>query len=127
MICGGDVVVYFQYLDHENLEFQNLCREIEKAFERDENSWLIMDITDETAWGMGLYNESSGYFGIEEPDEALKAELLKNKSVQLSFGTRKYYTEPLVSAGRVYIFGGGHVAQEIVPVSHSYRLSLRGF
>ncbi|WP_426159268.1 XdhC family protein [Lacrimispora sp. 38-1] len=116
MICGGDVVVYFQYLDHENLGFQNLCREIEKAFERDENSWLIMDITDETAWGMGLYNESSGFFGIEEPDQALKEELIKNKSVQLSFGAHKYYSEPLVSAGRVYIFGGGHVAQEIVPV-----------
>ena len=29
---------------------------------------------------------------------------------------RKYYCEPLVQAGTVYIFGGGHVAQELVPV-----------
>lgn len=116
MICGGDVVVYFQYLDHENLDFQTVCREIDKAFDRDENSWLIMDITDETAWGMGIYNDSSGFLGIEGPDEAGKAEMLKNKSVQFSVGGRRYYSEPFVSAGCVYIFGGGHVAQEIVPV-----------
>ncbi|MDK2965525.1 MULTISPECIES: XdhC/CoxI family protein [Lacrimispora] len=115
MICGGDVVVYFQYLDHEDLNFQMVCREIDKAFDRDEDSWLIMDITDETAWGMGIYNET-GFWGIGEPDEAGKAELLKNKSVQISCGGRRYYSEPLVSAGCVYIFGGGHVAQEIVPV-----------
>ncbi len=33
-----------------------------------------------------------------------------------NFGERKYYSEPLVRAGCVYIFGGGHVAQELVPV-----------
>jgi xanthine dehydrogenase accessory factor len=31
-------------------------------------------------------------------------------------GDVQYYTEPLTRAGRVYVFGGGHVAQELVPV-----------
>lgn len=35
MICGGDVVVYFQYLDHENQEFKELCRKIEEAYDKD--------------------------------------------------------------------------------------------
>ena len=116
MICGGDVVVYFQYLDHENLEFLNLCREIEEAYERDENSWLITDITDETAWGMGIYKESSGFAGNEDLNSEEMKDLLKNKSVQFQLNGRNYYSEPLVRAGCVYIFGGGHVAQEIVPV-----------
>ena len=34
----------------------------------------------------------------------------------LKQGQPSYYVEPLTTAGFVYIFGGGHVAQELVPV-----------
>lgn len=116
MICGGDVVVYFQYLDHENQEFKDLCSKIEDAYEKDEDSWLIMDITDETAWGLGIYRKSEGLTGIKGLEKEEREVLLKHKAVQVNFGERKYYSEPLVRAGCVYIFGGGHVAQELVPV-----------
>ena len=36
-------------------------------------------------------------------------------AVQAEALGRRYYCEPLVQAGTVYIFGGGHVAQELVP------------
>jgi len=116
MICGGDVVVYFQYLDHENQEFKELCRKIEEAYDKDEDSWLIMDITDESAWGLGIYSKSAGFTGIKGIGEEDRKVLLQYKAVQKNFGERKYYSEPLVRAGCVYIFGGGHVAQELVPV-----------
>ncbi|MEG1742385.1 MAG: XdhC family protein, partial [Acetivibrio sp.] len=41
MICGGDVVVYFQYVSPENENFKEICREIPNFFSRDENSWMI--------------------------------------------------------------------------------------
>ena len=37
------------------------------------------------------------------------------KPCQLTDGGRTYYCEPLFRAGRVYVFGGGHVSQALVP------------
>lgn len=116
MICGGDVVVYFQFLDHENKEFIGMCQKIEETYDKDEDSWFIMDITNETVWAMGIYSRSTGFVGISGIGEGEREALLQNKAVQMTFGERKYYSEPLVRAGSVYIFGGGHVAQELVPV-----------
>lgn len=116
MICGGDVVVYFQFLDHENQEFLQLCSKIEETYDKDEDSWFIMDITNETAWAMGIYSHSTGLLGIGDIKNEEIESLLQNKAIQKTLGERKFYSEPLVRAGCVYIFGGGHVAQELVPV-----------
>lgn len=114
MICGGDVVVYFQYVGAGNRDFLEVCENGIRAFDRDEDSWVITDITDETAWAMGICSDSEGLKGlsIDGDYSALK----QTKAVQTSVGDRKYYSEPLVRAGTVYVFGGGHVAQELVPV-----------
>ncbi len=126
MVCGGDVVVYFQYASPENTALLSLCREIRKALARDEDSWLVMDITEETCWQMGLYTQKGGFVGMEclkaavgdrEGDaKAFAREFFRKKAVQKEVRGRKYYCEPFVCAGTVYIFGGGHVAQELVPL-----------
>lgn len=113
MICGGNVVVYFQYVNGDNQAFLELCDQVLCACERDEDSWLITDITDETAWSMGLYSKSQGMSGIEIEDIQ---PLCCTKAVQVEAENRRYYSEPLIHAGKVYVFGGGHVAQELVPV-----------
>lgn len=115
MICGGDVIVYFQYISPENENFKTVCRAALESFDRDEDSWLFMDITDETAWSMGYYSRSTGVIGMEPHWESGDG-LWKVNALQLQIGDRKYYSEPLVRAGKVYVFGGGHVAQEMVPV-----------
>ncbi|MCB7317302.1 XdhC family protein [Lacrimispora sp. 210928-DFI.3.58] len=137
MVCGGDVVVYIQYVSPENEAFLELCSRVLEALKKDEDSWLLLDITDETCWGMGLYCRSEdrksilclGKAGGENSgipaakDAGCKADLLSQwealfdtRAVQKEIGGRKLYAEPLVQAGTVYIFGGGHVAQELVPV-----------
>lgn len=116
MVCGGDVTVYFQYINHESEVFKNLCQKAIETYDRDEDSWLIMDITDETAWAMGVYSPSEGMTGLEGMEKEVLSELLVNRAIQKQCGGRNYYSEPLVRAGSVYIFGGGHVAQELVPV-----------
>lgn len=115
MICGGDVIVYFQYVSPDNREFLAICEEGIRACGRDEDSWLITDITDETAWAMGIYTESRGFAGIAV--EGVIDPLTQTKAVQAVVNGRKYYSEPLMRAGTVYVFGGGHVAQELVPVA----------
>lgn len=113
MICGGDVVIFFQYISWENQAFYDLCTRILKSWDKNENTWLIFDITEETVWKAGLYEEQEGLTGLELSDPS---PLLQTKAVQKVLNGRKYYCEPLVQKGRVYIFGGGHVAQALVPV-----------
>ncbi len=143
MICGGNVLVFFQYISWENKEFYELCARILSDWGKNENSWLILDITDETAWAAGYYHEKEGLTGLNISSPApllltkavqvsidghlyyseplvqkgrVPAPLLLTKAVQVSIDGHLYYSEPLVQKGRVYIFGGGHVAQALVPV-----------
>lgn len=113
MICGGDVVVYFQYISWENQDFYDLCTRIISGWEKNESSWLIMDITDETAWSAGYYSMEDGLCGLDISDIS---PLLQSRAVQVTLEGHRYYSEPLVRQGKVYVFGGGHVAQELVPV-----------
>lgn len=119
MVCGGDVVVYIQYISPEDQAFRQVAAEILKALDQDQDSWLILDITDETCWQMGLYRKSEGFLGLKDLTESAAGRLTEKlgiHAVQLQAEGRTYYVEPLVQAGTVYIFGGGHVAQELVPV-----------
>ena len=113
MICGGNVVVYFQYIKGKNKDMINLCEIVKKQFNEGKDTWLITDITDETAWGMGIYSENTSLKGIEIED---MSDLLGSKAVQVNVNSKRYYSEQIVNSGIVYIFGGGHVAQELVPV-----------
>jgi len=115
MVCGGDVVVYFQYIDAGDQDFRKLCSQVVDALGRDEDSYLVLDITDSTCWKMGLYTESGGAWGMEMPEE-LTGAMNTGKECQKTVEGRTYYIEPLSMAGSVYVFGGGHVAQELVPV-----------
>ena len=113
MVCGGDVTVYFQYVNPQDKGVRDICGVIEEALGRDEDSWLLLDITDETCWKMGLYRRGEAA-GLEIPEDMDVN--FGVKAVRREAGGRNYYVEPLVQAGTVYVFGGGHVAQELVPL-----------
>jgi len=115
MVCGGDVIVYFQYISHEDDEIRNIVELVLESLERDEDSWLIMDITEKMVWSMGLYSASRGITGLKIDGQKL-IPFLKSQAMQFEVVGRQYYSEPLVQSGKVIIFGGGHVAQELVPV-----------
>lgn len=114
MICGGDVDVYFRYLPAHDAAVLTLTARIEQLYQTGEQSWLICEITDHGSGAMGLYGKGSGLSGMLLPEALL--ERLGSKPFQYKDGGRTYYCEKLVQAGRVYIFGGGHVAQALVPV-----------
>ena len=116
MVCGGNVVVYFQYIRPGDQALSGLCGQVLDALTKDEDSWLILDITDETCWQMGLYSRSLGLAGIKGLGQLPEEELFGSNALQKEVDGRKFYIEPLVQAGTVYIFGGGHVARDLVPV-----------
>ena len=107
MVCGGNVVVYFQYIRPGDQALSGLCGQVLDALTKDEDSWLILDITDETCWQMGLYSRSLGLAGIKGLGQLPEEELFRSNALQKEVDGRKFYIEPLVQAGTVYIFGGG--------------------
>lgn len=103
MVCGGKVSIYYQLVTEAVLP--TLCA-IRDALARDEDSWLYLRARD------GVVEE----FTVITKDAAKEQpELFANRSVYCK-GEPLVYTEPLVQAGQVYIFGGGHVGQALVPV-----------
>lgn len=115
MICGGQVVVYFQYFAGGDQAAIEIFGHITGLFERDVNSWLITYITEGGVRQMGIYEDGTGLLyapGISAEDVK---PLLKSRGV-LQKGEPAHYVEPLTQAGTVYVFGGGHVSQELVPV-----------
>lgn len=111
MICGGDVKVFFQVVTAASIE---IVGQILSCFEQDEDSWLITDLTDESAWKTGVYFQQAD-LPFDMRYEVLTSLLRKNAVLQ-EHDNRLYYCEPLVQAGKVIVFGGGHVAQELVPL-----------
>lgn len=113
MICGGQITAYFQYVSHENTVFLDQCHSLLANWDQAKQLWLLLDLTEESNWTFQYMTDTidaslrnltdSGYALPEEPSE-------------YSIAGRHYYIEPLIKAGTVYIFGGGHVAQELVPV-----------
>lgn len=113
MVCGGDVHVYFRHFSAQDPAASALVHEIETLFHTGEQCWLITEITPNQAGSMSVYGGKSGVHGAPVPDGLINR--LSNRSAQISLEGNNYYCEQLVHAGRVYIFGGGHVAQELVP------------
>jgi xanthine dehydrogenase accessory factor len=114
MICGGSVTVYYQYIDPEDQKTVDLFLYIAESFGREQSAWLLRRIQNGVLTGMGVYDDNGLHFLEDAPIEQIKP-ILQSGSEMLP-GDPAYYIEPLTRAGRVYIFGGGHVAQELVPV-----------
>ena len=113
MICGGAVDVYFRYISSEDKNVLGLTEKIEELYERGEQCWLICGLDEASGGKMAVYGKTSGLFGDEIPGEILEELPARPTQKQAKGGT--YYTEELLKPGKVFIFGGGHVAQELVP------------
>lgn len=126
MVCGGGVQIYFQYISPGNEIFLWLCIQAETAFQKGEDCWLILDFTQEDDWTAGICRQSGNgenqdrTWRIQWPFEKREQREMEvpslSKAEAVTVEGRNYFFQPLVRSGRVYIFGGGHVARELVPV-----------
>ncbi len=113
MICGGDVNVYFQYISAEDPQNIALLQHIEALYQTGEEFWMINSLSPEDQGGMAVYARTGGLVGMPVPDAVLDS--LGEKAKQVEAEGRTYYCEKMLKSGRVYIFGGGHVSQALVP------------
>lgn len=112
MICGGDVKVYFRYIPAGDGETLALAAEAERRFEGGQDMWLLNEISD--GGRMCIYSADEGSFPYEPP--LWTKDLMSRKPQSGEREGREFYAEQINSSGRVYVFGCGHVAQELVPV-----------
>ena len=120
MICGGDVTVFYEYFDPAESRSLDLFRYMRETLDKNEDSWLVRRIEDGKAPETTVFDNDGIHFEILSEADVIKP-LLENPRKpggvgDGSEGDTQYYTEQLVRAGRVFVFGGGHVAQELVPV-----------
>lgn len=112
MICGGDVRVYFRYIPAHDAETLALAEEAERRFASGQDIWLLSEISD--GGRLSLYSSEGGFFPYEPPEWT--RELMTRRPASAARDGREFYAEQINSSGRVYVFGCGHVAQELVPV-----------
>ena len=119
MLCGGNVDVFFQFIRGDDEKTASLIGECIARLGKDEDLWLFIDLTSPSDWTMALYSRGELFSGEMKLDEDDIGDLARNKEVLIRKGDRRIYGEPVNFAGKVFIFGGGHVAQALAPVLHS--------
>lgn len=113
MLCGGEVSVLLEFWGKEKEEVLN---EIVRTLEKGESPWLLLGIppfskgcllvTKENAFGKleGIEIEAVDLSSIKRPT------LVELNGVEL-------YVEPVQQEPTLYLFGAGHVSQEIAPLA----------
>lgn len=109
MVCGGDVALWFQYIDPAQPAWLELVDALLAALSRHEGGWLALR-TDGAlpallnAQGQPLAGSLPGGTSLPAPGRCLQ--------------TFTQFFLPLEVRQRAVIFGGGHCAQALVPVLH---------
>ena len=104
MICGGSVNVYFHYLPAGNQNAIQVAAAAEEAYCQGEDLWLITDIGDGGRLSLA-----------HKKDPAYEGHLIRRPH-RIQTNEKNLYIEQINFSDRVYIFGCGHVAQELEPV-----------
>ena len=60
MICGGDVKVFFRFIQQGDEEVLKLLKAGLESFEQGKKSWFFLDLKQ---GGFGLYTEAAGFNG----------------------------------------------------------------
>lgn len=111
MVCGGDVTIYFQFISAEQKENRTIVNQMKKLYDKEEQFWMIQDITAHTWY---VYAKEEGSMGQNLPSCVLES--LKEKPCQIHVEEHHYFMVPLQNKSRVFVFGGGHVSQALVPI-----------
>ena len=106
MACGGNVSVLFQFVDHTDSRWQTLAGAVLAQIESRKSGWLVQ--------------KTDGSFPtLLGAEEVLAGEAVEDAAVYQIPGcmlTEKGFSMPLPIGERAIVFGGGHIARELVPL-----------
>lgn len=104
MICGGEVTVYFQLFSPQEADGIAVLKRWREKLDESVDLWLLLVLDGERVKDFRVLTRG------DIPQE--QQELFTTRALWRD----GRYIEPLARAGRVYIFGGGHVGCALVPV-----------
>lgn len=116
MICGGDIDIRFSYIG-VNDENKKIIQNILDMYEKKISSWLLVGIGEEhtnEVCEISVCDDEGKIYGFASGN--IDKSLLSDKPKIITHEGREYYIERIISSDIVYIIGGGHVAQALVPV-----------
>ena len=135
MLCGGNVELFLEPVSPNNLNHLQIFEKIMDLLRRG-GSGLLATVIDTDQWRAGqipkMLIHSKGerigsLLGIQEVEEAIDKRMdhilqEKHPSTILCRDRRgnrlSIFLEPVISDPVLYIFGGGHVSAQVVPLAH---------
>jgi xanthine dehydrogenase accessory factor len=135
MLCGSDMELFLEPLSPDNLNHLHIFKEIMDIIRRG-GSGILATVIDPGRWYLGqipkMFLRTNGQkmgslLGIQEIEESIMGmmnQLLKEKQpVTLKCkddeGNRlDIFVEPVISDPILYLFGGGHVSGQVVPLAN---------
>lgn len=112
MICGGNVDVLFLYVPTGDELVGAMLADACDAMQRHRAAWLILPLD---CSGLGLYTAENGVYGVDMPG-VVSEQVAGCRQGVLELNGKSCYVQQLFGAGIVYLFGGGHLTKELVPV-----------
>lgn len=105
MVCGGSAVVHFLCITPIDRAVQAVARQALEWYAADRDFWLVCDVA----------RGDLAIYGREDAPNWLRP-WMKRRLSRVREDGRDFHVEQIGVSGKVYIFGGGHVAQELEPV-----------
>ena len=123
MICGGQIRVLIQYVDGSDSDCLAFYQQVTASLKLRKPAWLTTEIPlGETVYS-GLvqclcHNDGARIFAGYHDNLPIPSPLAETKEPQVvSQGASRFLIEPLCHEGVVFIFGAGHIAQELAPLT----------
>ncbi len=134
MICGGDVDIFLEPLSAKNQDQIQVCRKILDIQKRG-GAGLLVTVVNRDRWQKDIVPRLFILPGAEPIGnlpgmKAVEEELAKNMPLWLKQreprlvvsrddlgGSVELFVEPILSDPVLYIFGGGHVSAQIIPLA----------
>lgn len=106
MVCGGEIDVLFYFINHQDNSQRELFNKCVENYKKQESSWLMYTLNQP---------QITCTFCEHTDEESLQNHLKKNCH-SWTENNIQMVSLPINLSNNVYIFGGGHVAQALVPV-----------
>ncbi len=134
MICGGDAEVFLEPISPENPNHLDIFK-MAMDVNRRGGAGVVATMVNENQWRAGhipkMFMDPDGerigaLSGIKEPEDALREELKQamtrgEPNIIICHDDEgnelELFVEPLASEPILYVFGGGHVSLQIVPLA----------
>ncbi len=123
MVCGGVVQTLVQFLDASQPDNLDLYQDIVASLEARQRAWLItalpsiFDVPQSAAQHL-LKSERTIVGSLDQQAvQALIAQASAGQPELISYQGKEYLVEALCHEGTVYIFGAGHVSQQLAPLA----------